>query len=395
MPVAARAPVSVRGLLACLAVAACLPAACSTTGVPGAGPAAVSTTPPSPTTNEATVAHAAQAQAAAPSSAARQPDDALPDFLADLAGLVGRDNADRGEALLRLFRERGLTPEIQEFRPAAPPARPGEPSQDRHDVAAGQDLRAPATPERPSEPSPGQDLRAPAETLDRQPAAIGRNLIVTVGEGSRDIVVGAHYDAVRLRDGAIVGGAVDNGAASVVLTRVAGTLTGRELAHRVRVVLFDLEESGLLGSRAYLENEDPGRIAAMVNADVVAGSGALMYGPTSHDGNETVYRSLRVACAATGLPCIGFPRYPPSDDRNFQAAGVPNVSLAMNAPVAAHQMWLVLNAGAEAGLREGFVPEVFRVIHTAEDTIERVDETSMNQLHDLLVALVLELDAAL
>ena len=58
-------------------------------------------------------------------------------------------------------------------------------------------------------------------------------------------------------------------------------------------------------------------------------------------------------------------------------------------------MWLVLNAGAEAGLREGFVPEVFRVIHTAEDMIERVDETAMIQLHDLLVALVLELDAAL
>lgn len=360
-----------RWLLACLALAACTTAACSTTAVPGADPTAV--------------AAPAQVQATAPSTATRQPDGALPALLADLARVVGRENADRGEALLRLFRERGLTPEIQEFRPAPPDSEP----------SPGQAPRAAAPPERPSEPSPGQDLRAPAETLDRQSAAIGRNLIVTVGEGSRDIVVGAHYDAVRLRDGAVVGGAVDNGAASVVLTRVAGTLLRHGLAHRVRVVLFDLEESGLLGSRAYLENEDPGRIAAMVNADVVAGSGALMYGPTSSDGNEAVHRSLRVACAATGLPCIGFPRYPPSDDRNFQAAGVPNVSLAMNAPVAAHQMWLVLNAGAEAGLREGFVPEVFRVIHTAEDTIERVDEAAMNQLHDLLVALVLELDAAL
>ncbi len=342
-----------QGLPTCTALAAFLTLACSTIAAPERDPAVV---PP------------ATPAAAPPPEEARQ-GDAPDDLLADLARVAGRENADRGEALLSMFRERGLAPEIQEFRPSAP-----------------DDSR---------QPSPGQSLRAPAETLDRRVAATGRNLIVTVGEGSRDIVVGAHYDAVRLRDGTIVGGAVDNGAASVVLVRVAETLRRHELNHRARVVLFDLEESGLLGSRAYLEQGDPGRIAAMVNADVVAGDGALMYGPTSHEGNDAVYRSLRVACAGAGIPCIGLPRYPPSDDRSFQAAGIPNVSLAMNDAAAAHQLWLVLNAGPESGLREGFVPEVFRVIHTAEDTIERVNETAMNQLHELIVALVLELDRAL
>ena len=54
-------------------------------------------------------------------------------------------------------------------------------------------------------------------------------------------MVGAHYDVARLADGTVVGGAVDNGAASVVLTKVAETLKRHELSHRVRVVLFDLE----------------------------------------------------------------------------------------------------------------------------------------------------------
>ncbi len=125
------------------------------------------------------------------------------------------------------------------------------------------------------------------------------------------------------------------GAASVVLTRVAETLRRHELEHRVRVVLFDLEEAGLLGSRAYVQDEDGDRIAAMVNADVVAGDGTLMYGPTSHEGNEAVYRSLLVVCADSEVPCMAFPRYPSSDDRTFQAAGIPNVSIA--APNAGHK----------------------------------------------------------
>ncbi len=274
----------------------------------------------------------------------------LTGLLDDLGRIVGRETVDRGAELLRMFRERGLEPLEQEF---------------------------------------------PATATERQPRETGKNLIATVGEGPRDIVVGAHYDVVRLEDGTVVGGAVDNGAASVVLTRVAETLQRHELSHRVRIVLFDLEEHGLLGSQAYVQVEDTGRVAAMVNVDVVVGEGTLMYGPTSHEGNDTVYRSLRVACAASEITCMGFPRYPPSDDRPFQAAGIPNVSLAMNGAAASHQMWLALNAGPESGLREGFMPEVFRIIHSSRDTIEHVSEAAMNDLHDLVVALVLGLDGAL
>ncbi len=321
-------------LLTCAGLAASMTLACSTISAPGPGPELVPAPAP---------------EAASPPEEPRH-GRTLPDLLDDLASIVGRETVDRGDELLRMFRERGFDPGVHEFSTT------------------------------PSE---------------RQPREVGRNLIATLGAGSRDIVVGAHYDVVRLQDGSVVGGAVDNGAASVVLTRVAETLQRQELRHRVRVVLFDLEESGLLGSRAWVQDEDRERIAAMVNADVVVGDGTLMYGPTSHDGNEAVYRGLRVACAASGTQCMDFPRYPPSDDRAFQAAGIPNVSIGMNGTTEAHQMWLVLNGGAESGLREGFMPEVFQVIHTNRDTLERANEAAMKRLHDVVVALVLELDRTL
>ena len=255
------------GLLACAALSACMALACST--IPG--PAPVPGPGPAP---------AAAAHPEGPGEGA-SPGLLAPGLLADLARIVGRQTVDRGDALLRMFRERGFDPHVQEFR--NPPT-------------------------------------------DREPRGIGRNLIVTVGEGRRDIVVGAHYDVFRLREGGVTGVAVDNCAAAVVLTRVAETLRRHELDHRVQVVLFDLEEIGLRGSNAYVQDQDGDRIAAMVNVDVVAADGTLMYGPTDHDGNEAVYRSLRVVCANSGISCMSFPRYPSSDDRTFQAAVLPGLT---------------------------------------------------------------------
>lgn len=60
-----------------------------------------------------------------------------------------------------------------------------------------------------------------------------------------------------------------------------------------------------------------------------------------------------------------------------------------------HRVRVVLFDLEESGLRENFVPEVFRIIHSSRDTIEHVSEAAMNHLHDLIVALVLELDRSL
>ena len=285
-----------------------------------------------------------------PAEPSRPQADLLRGLREDLARIVTRENLERGDTLLQVFRELGFEPDIQEF---------------------------------------------PNTATGREPREIGRNLIVTIGEGGRDIVVGAHYDVVRLRSGRVVGGAVDNGAAAVAVTRIAGTLRQHRLYHRVRIVLFDLEEVGLLGSRAYVQGEDGDRVAAMVNVDVVADDGVLIYGPTAHSGNDDVHNSLRNVCAKAAIACMGFSQYPPSDDRTFQAAGIPSVSLGMLDATTSHQLWLILNAGPQSGLRPGFLPRILQVMHTADDNIEHVDPAAMIRVHDAIVALVLELDTAL
>ncbi|MGF1536652.1 MAG: M28 family peptidase [Elainellaceae cyanobacterium] len=78
----------------------------------------------------------------------------------------------------------------------------------------------------------------------------GENLILdlpgTSLESTAPILVGAHYDGVPGTPGAD-----DNATGVAVLLELARAWSLQPLPHPVRLVAFDLEEYGLLGSRAY------------------------------------------------------------------------------------------------------------------------------------------------
>jgi hypothetical protein len=227
----------------------------------------------------------------------------------------------------------------------------------------------------------------------------GANLVVTLGRGGTDIVVGAHYDAARLADGSLSRGAVDNAASSIVLTRLASTLAsasveGAELRHRVHVVFFDMEEIGLLGSRRFVEAHEHA-IEAAVNMDVNGYGDHVFFGPTAPPGNQHLHRVLAETCVAEEIPCQPFPQYPASDYISFQRAGIPNVSLSVLPSVETHQLWLFLNSERRGVFAPGFLPRVFGVIHTPADAPDLVEPDAMELAYRAVLSLVRSLDAAL
>jgi Zn-dependent M28 family amino/carboxypeptidase len=225
------------------------------------------------------------------------------------------------------------------------------------------------------------------------PPAEGRNVWVTVGEGDRDLIVGAHADAVVLDDGSLGHGMVDNAAAVVVLIRVAEALQRYALQHRIRVVFFDLEELGLLGSRHFVESLDPSRVDGMVNLDIAGYGDTVIFGPTASDGNTRVHRAVRQVCAEAEHECLAFSQFPESDDRSFQSAGIPNVSLATLPRLEARQLWLLLNAGDDdSGLRGGLVPAILRTIHSPADTVAALDPDGMTLAYNMVMRVLLRLD---
>ena len=223
----------------------------------------------------------------------------------------------------------------------------------------------------------------------------GANVVVTIGDGPKEILLTAHYDAVKLRDGTMSQGVVDNAGSVVALIEAAKILRDKPLSHRVRVIFFDQEELGLVGARKWIEAHGVANVAAVVNSDVAAYGDTLMYGQNNGAQSAFVTRATQELCAERAMQCVGFPVYPPSDDRAFSAAGAPVVSLGFQDEIGAHQMWLAFNGGKENGLAEGFTPKVFRVIHTKDDAIEAVEGATIALAGATYAALVQKLDAQL
>ena len=222
----------------------------------------------------------------------------------------------------------------------------------------------------------------------------GSNVVVTLGEGERDLLLTAHYDAVVLQSGELADGLVDNAASTVALIEAAKVLRDRDLNHRVQIIFLDQEELGLIGASRWIEANGTDHVAAVVNSDVAAFGDALMYGENNGERSAFVLTALREECADRALTCVGFPVYPPSDDRAFIAAEVPVVSIGFQNRVGAHQMWLAFNGGETPGLAQGFVPEVFQLIHSEGDVIEAVDPATVALAAEVYADLITRLDAA-
>ena len=223
----------------------------------------------------------------------------------------------------------------------------------------------------------------------------GRNVVVTIGEGPREILLTAHYDAVKLRDGTMSHGVVDNAASVVGVIEAAKILRTKNLNHRIRIILFDQEELGLIGARKWIEAHGLTNVAAVVNSDVAGYGDTMMYGQNNGPQSASITRAVQELCAERALQCVGYPMYQPSDDRAFSAAGAPVVSLGFQDEVGAHQMWLAFNGGETNGLAEGFVPRVFQLIHSAEDTMDKVDPATVALAGATYAAVIERLDAQL
>jgi hypothetical protein len=128
----------------------------------------------------------------------------------------------------------------------------------------------------------------------------GRNVVGEIGSGSNVIVVtGGHRDSVGNCPGA-----VDNAAGTSVvmeIARVLATCKNEIKSYKIRFVLFDGEEQGLLGSKAYVNAHSTENIQRMLNFDclgLVRSQGLTLF-RTAND----LSTSADKACQYLGLTC--------------------------------------------------------------------------------------------
>jgi Zn-dependent M28 family amino/carboxypeptidase len=229
----------------------------------------------------------------------------------------------------------------------------------------------------------------------RSPDKTGYNVVVRLGpETGKEILITAHYDAVVLKGGKLADGAVDNAASVVAMIEAARRLDGRT-KHPVRLILFDQEELGLVGAQAWIKAHGIDNVAAVINADVNGNGDTLMYGLNNGAQSAFMVDAVKAVCAERAISCLDFPEYPPSDDRAFSAAGAPVISLGHQPRAEAEKMRAFLLNPPKSAPDPSAIPAVLALIHTPNDTIDKVEPATLAQAANTFEALALKLDAQL
>lgn len=173
---------------------------------------------------------------------------------------------------------------------------------------------------------------------------VGANIVAripgTKGNGPV-LVLSAHYDHLGVRDGQVYNGADDDASGCVALLTIAEQLLATPPAHDVILAFFDAEETGMVGSRAFV-NTPPvplERIGANLNLDMVGrqDGGALWVSGTAHHPSlkpvaEVAARGARVTVrfghdTKGGKPGDDWTNS--SDHAAFHAKGIPFLYLGV------------------------------------------------------------------
>jgi hypothetical protein len=145
------------------------------------------------------------------------------------------------------------------------------------------------------------------------------------GKTAETLVIGAHYDGHDISQGAL-----DDATGTVLVLELARILAPlqKQFARTIRLIAFDAEELGVLGSQEYVNKHrsELGNIALMINLDSAAAPVAT-HGFVTGGGPDTE-AVIRSYAKDFGYPLVSQDRIPTaSDNFPFFMEGIPAISM--------------------------------------------------------------------
>jgi len=192
----------------------------------------------------------------------------------------------------------------------------------------------------------------------------GTNIVAELKpSGQKVLMLGAHYD--RVEQGS---GAVDNASGSTTVLELLAALSASPLKrHSVSAVFFDLEEEGLIGSANYTKALAKQDLPALfINFDVFGYGDTLWVG--ARDPKIGAAATIVDVAAAKNFPTQVGPAYPPSDHLSFVRLGVESLSFSL---IDGSEIPGILSIFR--GERPEKAPRVMTIIHTPDDTVDKLD----------------------
>jgi aminopeptidase S len=213
----------------------------------------------------------------------------------------------------------------------------------------------------------------------------GTNVIATIpaAAAKRTIMLGAHLDRV-----AVGVGAIDNASGTAAVLELLRAFKARPLKNVTLMAGFwDQEEVGLVGSRAYVQSREKGGLPAVyINFDVYgAGDTIWLWSP---DENMDFAKSLVKSSQDAKFKHFVSKDYPPSDHRSFAVPGVESYSFSLGPAGEAKNIINVLKGQVDPAN----FPKVLQVIHTENDTLDKIDANAVVRSLVVIEAAIRALD---
>lgn len=190
----------------------------------------------------------------------------------------------------------------------------------------------------------------------------------TAPDAERKLVVaGAHLDSVRGAPGAN-----DNASGSATLIELAKSFAGIDTRNDIRLVWFDGEEAGLLGSRAHVKANaaDTDRTIAMLNMDMVGSKHGDVGASLGARTSSGIADALKGVLLRTGLAgTVREERHTRSDHASFDGAGIPALDFGVSVRTIRHDdPWY----------------------HSPQDTLDKINPQVLEGYGDLIAVTLLD-----
>ncbi|HLX12670.1 MAG TPA: M28 family peptidase [Bacteroidota bacterium] len=218
----------------------------------------------------------------------------------------------------------------------------------------------------------------------------GENILVNIGKGKPEIVVGAHLDAVFQSPGAN-----DNGSGVAVLLELIERLKSVAVKHRIVCCFFDLEEPGLIGSAVYVRRNRNAGIAEMINLDVEGTGSEIFAGPTGQPADSLLLAALRATRDSLGYAYYESADYPESDYLSFVNAHISAISVSVVPAGDGRRLSKWVADGFREPKNPQDAPLVLRVMHTPGDKSDQVTGDALVKSFRFVAGMIARINAML
>lgn len=219
----------------------------------------------------------------------------------------------------------------------------------------------------------------------------GTNIIIQLKKGEKEILVTSHYDVVRGP------GANDNASAIAVQIGLAKKLRRKKLKHGLKLIIFDWEEVGNVGAKAYIKKRGMKNILAVLDMEMVGWGELIGVWPTKNYEDSSLLATIRKVCKnanyreAKKIPLFW------ATYSAFRAAGLKDAFCFTLVPKKQEKemrafiekpLWLSIILLMTSTIK---IPEFFVHYHSDSDTSKHLSEKSLQLMRNTLEKVIIKL----